>query len=113
MSSEALTRRMIMQGSGTLVGSAMMRAGLPTFVALSQAACSAKEEAAAFENLSFVEAREIIAIAARILPTTDTPGATEAGAANNIPGEWPTPARHLSHGRRSGEFGCGQAPPHA
>ena len=56
-----------------------MRAGIPAFIAVSQAACTAKEEAAAFENLSNAEAREVIAIAARILPTTDTPGATEAG----------------------------------
>lgn len=80
MKGEALTRRMFMQGSGTLAGSIMMRAGLPTFVAVSQAACSAKEEVMDYENLTTAEAREVIAIAARILPTTDTPGATEAGA---------------------------------
>jgi hypothetical protein len=80
MSSDALTRRMFLQGSGTLTGSIMMRAGVPAFIAVSQAACTAKEEAAAFENITNAEAREIIAIAARILPTTDTPGATEAGA---------------------------------
>lgn len=80
MSSEQLTRRIFLQGSGTFVGSTIIRAGLPTFIAVSQAACTAREEAAAFENLTNEEAREIIAIAARILPTTDTPGATEAGA---------------------------------
>lgn len=80
MSGESLTRRLFLQGSGTLAGSALMRAGIPAFVAVSQAACSAKEQAATFENISEAEAREIIAIAARILPTTDTPGATEAGA---------------------------------
>jgi gluconate 2-dehydrogenase gamma chain len=79
MSRETLTRRMFMQGSGTLAGSALMRAGIPTFIAVSQAACTAKEEAAVYENITNAEAREIIAIAARILPTTDTPGATEAG----------------------------------
>ncbi len=80
MSSDALTRRFFLQGSGTLAGSMLMRAGIPAFVAVSQAACTAKQESAAFENITAVEAREIIAIAARILPTTDTPGATEAGA---------------------------------
>jgi hypothetical protein len=80
MSSEALTRRLFLQGSGTLAGSTLIRAGIPAFIAVSQAACSAKEAAATFENISNAEAREIIAIAARILPTTDTPGATEAGA---------------------------------
>ena len=80
MKPEALTRRLFLQGSGTIVGSTIVRAGIPTFVAVSQAACTAKEEAAVFENLSNAEAREVVAIAARILPTTNTPGATEAGA---------------------------------
>ncbi|MGI9260433.1 MAG: gluconate 2-dehydrogenase subunit 3 family protein [Woeseiaceae bacterium] len=80
MSSDALTRRLFMQGSGTIAGSMLMRAGIPAFVAVSQAACTAKEEVATYEHLTSAEAREIIAIAARILPTTDTPGATEAGA---------------------------------
>lgn len=80
MRSEALTRRLFLQGSGTLVGSAMMRAGIPAFVAAAQAACSARDEAAAFRTLTSDEAREFIAIAARIFPTTDSPGATEAGA---------------------------------
>ena len=80
MSSDALTRRIFLQGSGTVAGSTLMRAGIPAFIAATQAACTAKEEAAAFENLTTAEAREVTAIAARILPTTDTPGATEAGA---------------------------------
>ncbi len=80
MNPEALTRRLFLQGSGSLAGSMIVRAGIPTFIAVSQAACTAKEETAVFENLSSAEAREVIAIAARILPTTDTPGATEAGA---------------------------------
>jgi hypothetical protein len=80
MSSEALTRRLFLQGSGTALGTAMMRAGVPAFIAASQSACSAKEEAATYKTLTNAEAREIIAIAARIIPTTDTPGATEAGA---------------------------------
>lgn len=84
MSSEALSRRLFLKGSGTLAGSALMRAGLPTFVAVSQAACSARDEAAAFEYLGDAEAREFNAIAARIFPTTDTPGATEAGAIHFI-----------------------------
>jgi hypothetical protein len=79
MTSEDLTRRTFLQASGSLAGSSLMRAGLPTFIAVSQSACTARDEAAAFENISNAEARELTAIAARILPTTDTPGATEAG----------------------------------
>ena len=80
MGSDILTRRLFLQGSGTFVGNALARANLPAFIAVSQAACTAKEESAPFKNITNAEAREIIAIAARILPTTDTPGATEAGA---------------------------------
>ena len=80
MISEELTRRTFLQGSGTFVGSTLMRVGVPALAAVSQASCSARDEGAAFETISSAEAREIIAVAARILPTTDTPGATEAGA---------------------------------
>lgn len=80
MFSDAVTRRTFLQGSGTFVGSTMMRAAAPSLVAVSQAACTARDAGAAFENITSAEAREFIAVAARILPTTDTPGATEAGA---------------------------------
>ena len=79
MIGEELTRRTFLQGSGTWVGSTLMRAGVPAFTAVSQAACSARDEGAAFENITDAEARELLAIASRILPTTDTPGAREAG----------------------------------
>jgi len=80
MINEELTRRTLLQGSGAFVGSALMRAGVPALAAVSQAACSARDQGADFETITKAEAREIIAVAARILPTTDTPGATEAGA---------------------------------
>ncbi len=80
MISEVLTRRIFLRGSGTFIGSTLLRAGVPALAAVSQAACSARDEGAAFETITTAEAREIIAVAARILPTTDTPGATEAGA---------------------------------
>ena len=80
MIGDELSRRTFLQGSGTFVGSTLMRAGVPAIAAVSQAACTARDEGAAFETITAAEAREIIAVAARILPTTDTPGATEAGA---------------------------------
>ncbi len=80
MSRIELTRRFFLQGSGSIAGSTVLKAGVPAFIALSQSACSARDASAAFETLSAGEGRELEAIAARILPTTDTPGAREAGA---------------------------------
>ena len=79
MINEELTRRVFLQGSGTVAGGVLARAGIPAFIAATQAACTARDESAAFENITNAEAREFEAIVARIFPTTDTPGAREAG----------------------------------
>ncbi|MEQ8205967.1 MAG: gluconate 2-dehydrogenase subunit 3 family protein, partial [Woeseia sp.] len=79
MDGNTVSRRLFLQGTGSLTGSAALRAGIPGLAALAQAACSARDEGAAFDNLRAGEARELEAISASILPTTDTPGAREAG----------------------------------
>ncbi|MDH4047202.1 MAG: gluconate 2-dehydrogenase subunit 3 family protein [Gammaproteobacteria bacterium] len=76
MSSDQLTRRLFLQSSA---GTAFVRAGIAGLVTIAESACTARDEAAAFTTLSPADAREFEAIASRILPTTDTPGAREAG----------------------------------
>jgi gluconate 2-dehydrogenase gamma chain len=79
MNKEEQNRRWFLQGSGALAGTSALRFALPGLAALSQAACSARDEGAPFATLESAEGRELEAIAARILPSTDTPGAREAG----------------------------------
>ncbi len=76
---EDLSRRLFLQSAGALTGSTYLRILGPGLAAISQAACSARDAGAAFEVLDAPEARDLAAIAARIIPTTETPGATEAG----------------------------------
>lgn len=79
MDSEGFTRRSFVAGSGAVAGSALARSSVAGLLAVGQTACTARDEGAPFTLLSGAEARELEAIAARILPTTDTPGAREAG----------------------------------
>jgi gluconate 2-dehydrogenase gamma chain len=79
MNQNDLSRRFFLKQSAGVAGATWMRAVLPSLAAISQAACTAKEEKAPFTILSDAEATEFEAIAARIIPTTDTPGAREAG----------------------------------
>lgn len=79
MKDEPITRRRFIGNSGALAGSSLLRISVPAALALAEAACTAHEEASAFKILTSAEARELVAISARILPTTDTPGAREAG----------------------------------
>jgi hypothetical protein len=82
MGTDPLSRREFLAGTGSMsavAASPLLRAGLSGLVAFSASACTARDEGAAFEVLLKAEAREFEAIAARILPTTDTPGAREAG----------------------------------
>lgn len=81
---EDLSRRLFLQSAGALTGSTYLRLLAPGIAAISQAACSARDQGAAFEVLGAPEARDFAAIAARIIPTTDTPGATEAGVIHFI-----------------------------
>ncbi len=79
MNPKELSRRNFLQQSAGVAGASWAKVVLPGLVAISQAACTAKEEQAPFTILSADEAIEFEAVAARIIPTTDTPGAREAG----------------------------------
>jgi len=74
-----VSRRRFLKSSGALTGASLLRIGTPALIAITESACSAKQEAAPFANLSVADAADLAAIAARIMPTTDTPGATEVG----------------------------------
>ena len=84
MSPQNLSRRLFLQSSSALAGSTWLRTLAPAAAALAQAACTARDEEAPFDVLDADEARDFAAIAARIIPTTDTPGAAEAGVIHFI-----------------------------
>ncbi len=74
-----LSRRNFLKAAGVAASGSLLRIGAPALAALTQAACTARDEQTSFSVLGKDEAADIAAIAARIIPTTDTPGATEAG----------------------------------
>ena len=76
MSVDQLTRRLFLQSGASTV---FARIGLAGPAAIAESACTSRDESAAFAALTPADARELEAIAARIIPTTDTPGAREAG----------------------------------
>ena len=79
MSSHEQSRRVFLQQTAGVAGATWARAVLPGLAVISQAACTAKEEQAQFAILTAEEAIEFEAVAARIIPTTETAGAVEAG----------------------------------
>lgn len=74
-----LSRRQFLARSGTLGGAAWLKLTSPALAAITASACSARDTASSFESLTATEATEVSAITARLIPTTDTPGAAEAG----------------------------------
>lgn len=74
-----LSRRGFLQSTAAIGGSTFLRLGAPALAGITQAACSARDSQSSFVLLDDEVAADLAAIAARILPTTDTPGATEAG----------------------------------
>jgi gluconate 2-dehydrogenase gamma chain len=79
MNPDIVSRRRFLQSASSLAGASYLKLLSPAVVAITQSACTAKEGGAPFKVLSGHEAADLAAIAARIIPTTDTPGATEAG----------------------------------
>jgi len=78
-SNASLSRRNFLQATTSISATALLRLSAPALAAITQAACSAKQEASEFLVLGPAEAADFAAMAARIIPTTATPGATEAG----------------------------------
>ena len=73
------SRRAFLSQGAALAGASWAKLVLPSLAALSQAACTARDDKTPFVTLGDDEAMAFEAIAARILPATDTPGAREAG----------------------------------
>ncbi len=74
-------RREFLWTLGRAAGAAWMTAQMPAMTAAAQHAHQAAKakQAVAFEVLTAEQAKEVAAIAARIIPTDEDPGATEAG----------------------------------
>lgn len=77
MSSHESSRRAFLR---TATQHSLILLSLPAMLSAREQASAVQATTAAFTTLSAEEAAELAAIAARIIPTDDTPGATEAGA---------------------------------
>jgi gluconate 2-dehydrogenase gamma chain len=85
---DEMSRRQFVLSSGAAAGASLLRTSAASIAAIAQAACTARDEGAGFSTLSDVEAADFAAIAARLIPTTDTPGATEAGVIHFYDRAW-------------------------
>lgn len=74
-----LERRDFLLHMGGAAGAALLSAQWPAIVAAAQHAHQAAATNQSFEVLTPEQAKEVQAIAARIIPTDELPGATEAG----------------------------------
>jgi len=79
----ALKRRTFLARTGTALAGSRIALSLPAALATWATACTARDEGA-FRVLSAREAAELEAIAARIVPSSDVGGASEAGVIHFI-----------------------------
>jgi gluconate 2-dehydrogenase gamma chain len=76
----ALTRRAFFRDAGRFAGGTWLAFALPGLASTALSACQAHEQQAPFAHLTPAQGVLVRAVAARILPTDDTPGAEEMGA---------------------------------
>ena len=79
MDGSALTRRTLIERGAALTTGGVARALWPMVLTASASACAANGAGSSYAVLTDSEAAELEAIASRIFPATDTPGAREAG----------------------------------
>jgi len=78
------SRRTFLQSSGSLAGSAWLALQFPGLAAAAEAAAAAREAGATFLHLGLADAAALEAVAARIIPDDETPGARQAGVIHFI-----------------------------
>ena len=79
MKASRLNRRNFLSTSGSLVAGGWLSRALPPIYATAQAACSKRDQEEVFVHLDSLGAADLAAMAEQILPSTETPGAREAG----------------------------------
>lgn len=79
MQDQQLSRRAFLRSAGGAARSSLIVLSMPAILASCERSRQANLNNEAFTTLTEEEAQEFHAIAARIIPTDETPGATEAG----------------------------------
>jgi gluconate 2-dehydrogenase gamma chain len=79
MTSNTISRRDVLSAASLLSATSLLRLSGGSLAVLASDAVAARDAEADFAILSAHQARQLEAIAARIIPATDTPGAREAG----------------------------------
>ena len=79
LSNKGLSRRNFVSSSASFARGSLLVLSMPALMTACREANEAILSAAEFQNLTEEEANEYAAMAARIIPTDKTPGATEAG----------------------------------
>lgn len=97
-----ISRRRFLQSASGLTGATYLKLTSPALITITQAACTAKQETSPFKVLGAREAADFAAIAARIIPTTDTPGATEAGVIHFFDNAFAANMSEQLHAARAG-----------